>query len=571
MTVTSPFSPSRHPGVIDFQQYVESFKSEHVHDGVDGRGETQRFICLAGLTNYWTSERITTVLGLGYFPSLNELYLPKIKRSHLQVFSILCYIGYPSAILDFIVDGLLSDKDLPLVPSTGIPIHPGVTLAHLNHLFSSFYRAQWKFAPVVFDDGMHRGELSVNQILPIRGQKKLEVRTGWTDTKIYRVTLHECCNRLPVKEVVFKTFNAHLTPRLANLWENEAVSYEKMSRRVRAATSRSTHLEEGRWISSPSEGVLKCFGSFKQRADMDTQHKATRQNYTHFIILEYASGGTLADFVRSHGSFMPSSKWEDHRDFWDGVLYILVGLEHLHGLNITHRDLKLSNILDTGPNLSDRNRSRFRVTDFGTAINLDKPVNSVASTPVTNSNYLAPECVRGSTLASRPPADIWALGCIFSEMFIRFWLGDEGVKEYATRREEEIKSKAPLQGTSSKRGYHDGVRRLACVDDMHRETLKGRPDDSVLHLVSRIILDMMLQPIETRERATAGEIRAAWLKGLERLEKKRRDMARSHLVVVKRSASSSKARRKAISLPLLKVNNLEVFTIPYGSIILSIS
>ena len=136
---------------------------------------------------------------------------------------------------------------------------------------------------------------------------------------------------------------------------------------------------------------------------------------------------------------------------------------------------------------------------------------------------VAPECTRGPKYEEELPApepftpwaDIWALGCVFSDMLVRCRFGEEGVTEYRQRRRRET-HETPLKDSEWVSGFHDGVKRLSCVDEMHQRVLEGCPGDHFLHVVSRLTLEM-LQPREKREKYSAGRIRSRWLRELGKL------------------------------------------------------
>lgn len=105
------------------------------------------------------------------------------------------------------------------------------------------------------------------------------------------------------------------------------------------------------------------------------------------------------------GDFLPN--FTKSYDYWFGCL--MGALEHAHSRDIVHQDIKPSNIIIKGeePFLTDFGSAR----DFsaqGTSMSND---DFIRGTP----NYLAPEDVPGK-LRNRK-ADIFSLGCVFSEMF----------------------------------------------------------------------------------------------------------------------------------------------------------
>lgn len=86
---------------------------------------------------------------------------------------------------------------------------------------------------------------------------------------------------------------------------------------------------------------------------------------------------------------------------------ILTGLAYLHRTGFFHRDLKPENLLCNGPDL-------VKIADFGLAreIRSKPPYTDYVSTRW----YRAPEILLRSTSYSAP-VDLWAVGCIISEMW----------------------------------------------------------------------------------------------------------------------------------------------------------
>ena len=85
---------------------------------------------------------------------------------------------------------------------------------------------------------------------------------------------------------------------------------------------------------------------------------------------------------------------------------------YLHKNNIIHRDIKPENMLCDKEN----NKYKVKLADFGLARNYKDraaPFTSYVSTRW----YRAPELVLQSTTYNEK-ADIWALGCILSELYL---------------------------------------------------------------------------------------------------------------------------------------------------------
>ncbi|KAK4182463.1 hypothetical protein QBC35DRAFT_536451 [Podospora australis] len=73
------------------------------------------------------------------------------------------------------------------------------------------------------------------------------------------------------------------------------------------------------------------------------------------------------------------------------------------------------------------------------------------------------------------------------------------------------------------RRFHDGNTRLRCADEFHDEALKGCAEDDTLRGVSKIILDKMLHPRESRAQDVLA-LRSVWME----IYNNRRDRPTSH-------------------------------------------
>jgi NIMA (never in mitosis gene a)-related kinase len=123
------------------------------------------------------------------------------------------------------------------------------------------------------------------------------------------------------------------------------------------------------------------------------------------IVMEYASGGTLADVLAANcasGFHFPLHtvvRW---------VTELTSAVQHVHSRRILHRDIKTANIF-----LTDDADPHVLLGDFGVSRAFSTETN-LAETMCGTPYYLSPELVRGTPYAE--PSDVWALGVILFEL-----------------------------------------------------------------------------------------------------------------------------------------------------------
>jgi serine/threonine-protein kinase len=125
-----------------------------------------------------------------------------------------------------------------------------------------------------------------------------------------------------------------------------------------------------------------------------------REAATHFIVMEYVDGRSLAEIVRDRGPLAPHEATQI-------AVQIADALAAAHRAGIIHRDIKPANVM------VDSSR-RVKVLDFGIArvaqaTSLTQPAVVLGSVP-----YLAPELTHGRPGTER--SDIYALGCVLHEL-----------------------------------------------------------------------------------------------------------------------------------------------------------
>ncbi|KAL6576528.1 hypothetical protein OROHE_000309 [Orobanche hederae] len=153
--------------------------------------------------------------------------------------------------------------------------------------------------------------------------------------------------------------------------------------------------------------LIKCFG------DETTLGENGVMAYN--LLLEYGSGGTLADRIKKYGGKgLPELEVRMH------TRSILRGLNHIHGIGYVHCDLKPENILLVVDGGKGGNMTEFqaKIGDFGLAKKGRKQYSKKRKltepywrgTPM----YLSPEAVMDSVQDAS--SDVWAVGCTVLEM-----------------------------------------------------------------------------------------------------------------------------------------------------------
>ncbi len=124
---------------------------------------------------------------------------------------------------------------------------------------------------------------------------------------------------------------------------------------------------------------------------------------TYYIVMEYVSGRSMSDVLRSTGPLHPDRAAEIAAD-------VAAALVTAHGAGLVHRDIKLGNILvsDTGD---------VKVADFGIATALGGGNESGLTqhgSVMGTATYFSPEQAQGRTLDGR--SDLYSLGVVLYEM-----------------------------------------------------------------------------------------------------------------------------------------------------------
>lgn len=125
------------------------------------------------------------------------------------------------------------------------------------------------------------------------------------------------------------------------------------------------------------------------------------ENY--YLVMEYVPGGDLMDFVAANGAISEDATQVITRQILEGINYV-------HRLGISHRDLKPDNIL-----IMQDDPILIKITDFGLAKLSDNV--TFMKTFCGTLAYVAPEIISGKQEREdrnnySSLVDIWSLGCL---------------------------------------------------------------------------------------------------------------------------------------------------------------
>lgn len=122
-----------------------------------------------------------------------------------------------------------------------------------------------------------------------------------------------------------------------------------------------------------------------------------------WIALEYCQGGELYYYIYEKKRL----ELDECRNIF---FQIVLGVKYVHSLNLSHRDLKLENIL-----LADQKRTIVKLTDFGFIREFNPQSRKFLSTICGTTVYMAPELLTGQKYSGFV-IDIWSMGVILYTM-----------------------------------------------------------------------------------------------------------------------------------------------------------
>ncbi|KAF3001704.1 hypothetical protein E8E14_000681 [Neopestalotiopsis sp. 37M] len=451
--------------VIEFADEVPRIS----RPGVDGFGLPQQFVPYDALVAFWTPQRIGEVIRANN--SLYGISWETVRNHYLRIFSTLAWSNRIEDFPRFTHQGF-HDDNLPLSsrrsPWTDAPV--------FQVMFESFMANQWRFCPLVFARSrLANLEIQPEQILPF--QQPSIVRDN-----VVKVELDASCDKLhePVPgshghTYILKTYTGSSGRKL---YDNERKAL--------------TALQD-----QPNDHIVGFYGSFTQ-------------GDTYNLVFEYVDGGNLLEFFKSTP---PPTSPQDKHDFWTSYKGIFEGAHRIHQLTthhdhnnmycIVHQDIKPENILLKLTGETSKYRFQAKIADFGyshiRSVNLDG-CDKLGLDRQGSQMYSAPECSHHELYLQRgtnritEQADVFSLGCVTSDAASWVVSGHNGRMKYHQNRLAETDTIDSFKGSGYGGCFHNGVRMLNAVQDMHTVIKSLVPHDQITSgIVDIVETDMLHQ------------------------------------------------------------------------------
>jgi len=175
---------------------------------------------------------------------------------------------------------------------------------------------------------------------------------------------------------------------------------------------------------------------------------------------------------------------------WLQMAGLASALEFLHDKNISHGDIKPSNIL-----IFEDPDFTLKLADFGAACDKVNDEPNVYGRDTNSGTYCPPEMWHRSGLRLHKPIDIWSLGCVFSELATYIECAETGVTDFRSRRHQTIRNVTSTV-------FHDGEGlKVAVLDWLSYLRSRSETADVVAQLIMAFLVT---SPTERRNASGLG-------------------------------------------------------------------
>lgn len=171
------------------------------------------------------------------------------------------------------------------------------------------------------------------------------------------------------------------------------------------------------------ENEIKILQQIGDHPNIIQLHEVFEDSQKLYLVMELVKGGELFGEVIQHGPF-------DESRVFKIFMQIVEAVKYLHSNHITHRDLKLENILITS-------NMEVKLTDFGLS-KLGLSDHEMMQTRCGTPMYVSPEILRGDKYDHR--VDLWSLGVVLYILLHCSYpfMADSLNEIYAKIEEEEL-------------------------------------------------------------------------------------------------------------------------------------
>ncbi|KAJ1638086.1 kinase-like domain-containing protein [Pavlovales sp. CCMP2436] len=220
-------------------------------------------------------------------------------------------------------------------------------------------------------------------------------------------------------------------------------------------------------------------------------NKGARSKIKLFIVMDYAEGGTLCaqiKLARERGVRISEAKIV----LWIG--HIALGLLHMHGRGILHRDLKTANIFLTPSGC-------IKIGDFGISKLMADSDDGLAHTTTGTPLYMSPEILSGDAYGYA--SDVWGLGCVLVELMTGEYAfkADNFAQLYVNIDNVRLANKLPEVYSQELRSI---VPRLLARDEKNRFSLVQLLQQPIVKMsVSKWIMNIMQNDAAMRAQLAA--------------------------------------------------------------------